>query len=91
MGLRFKPGRTGGIVCKLEPSQICLLSKTTELLQPPWVKGGCVSSTVLTDMDQVKWPISDVICILGHWIQSDAGVRHDRNLTKKGYVGCFLE
>ena len=67
-GLRFKPGSTGGMVRKTEPTQI---------------------DRALTDIDQVKWPISDVICILGHWIQSDAGVRHDWNLAEKQFGLLF--
>lgn len=67
-GLRFRPGSTGGMVCKMEPSQI---------------------DRALTDIDQATWPISEVICILGHWIQSDAGIRHDWNLAKKTTWAVF--
>ena len=61
-GLRFKPGSTGGLVCKMEPCQLDI---------------------ALAEIDQTKWPISDVICVLGHWVQDDAGIGYDWSLAQR--------
>ena len=36
-----------------------------------------------------RWPVTDQMNILGDWVQSDSGIRHDRQLAKNAMWALF--
>lgn len=47
------------------------------------------SDSAIAGVDVGRWPLADQMNILGHWVQSDSGIRHDWQLAKNAMWASF--